>query len=94
MTKKELDILNNGKYVLIDTSIKNVPDIIYGKLYNPKEPNACIIALISILSNLIYSIEPPQKNDIGFYNKYTDKLVAAIRHGIKAAVDLKINMNR
>lgn len=33
MTKKELDILNNGKYVLIDTSIKNDPDIIYGQLY-------------------------------------------------------------
>lgn len=92
MKQQELNIINNGKYVLIDTSIKDNPDIFFGPLYNQKEPNACIIALISILSNLIYSIEPQQKNDIGFYNKYADKLIAAIRRGIKAAVNLKLGL--
>lgn len=92
MKQQEIDIINNGRYVLIDTSIKDNPDILYGPLYNHKEPNACIIALISILSSLIYSIEPPQKNDIGFYNKYADKLVATIRKGIKAAINLKLGL--
>lgn len=92
MTQKELDILNNKRYILIDTSNKNDPIISYGELYNNDEPNACIIAFISILSELIVRVTPSNPYDSGQYNIYTDKLIKVIRKGIKAAVDLKISL--
>lgn len=92
MTQKELEILNNKKYILIDTSDKNDPFISYGELYNHDEPNASIIAFISILSELIIRVNPSNPCDSGQYNIYADKLIKVIRKGIKAAVDFKTSL--
>ena len=94
MTQKELEILNNKKYILIDTSDKNNPFISYGDLYDHNEPNAAIIAFITMLSELIVRVNPSNPRDAGQYNIYTDKIIKVIRKGIKAAIDLKISLIR
>lgn len=94
MKQQEVNLLNKGTYVLIDTSVKDKPEIYYGSGYNDKEPNACIIALISILSGVIFAIKPTDSRDIGLYNRTADKFINIIRKGIKAAVDLRINIEK
>lgn len=94
MKQQEINLLNKGTYVLIDTSIKDKPEIYYGDRYSDKEPNACIIALISILSGVIFSMKPEDSRDIGLYNRTADKFIGIVKKGIKAAVDLRINTER
>ena len=94
LKQQEINLLNKGTYVLIDTSVKDRPEIYYGDRYSDKEPNSCIIALISILSGVIFSMKPEDNRDIGLYNRTADKFISIIRKGLKAAVDLRINTEK
>lgn len=94
LKQQEVKLLNKGTYVLIDTSVKDRPEIYYGDRYSDKEPNSCIIALISILSGVIFSMKPEDSRDIGLYNRTADKFIAIIKKGLKAVIDLRINTEK